>query len=159
MPLQEFVEGDRVAYLAKKAAGFEACCGNVIKIRCLVFPRDQQVKSLVACNPDIEAVMEDSGEVMLVRQDRLNFLDGYTGKNEESPLKRRLTHPFCVVCMDADANMSFVHGNTAHLATCEACAQKFMVRHDSDTDDDDIPIYRTKCPVCRQRIDVIVKQF
>ena len=30
---------------------------------------------------------------------------------------------------------------------------------DSDTDDDDIPIYRTKCPVCRQRIDVIVKQF
>ena len=29
MPLQEFVEGDRVAYLAKKAAGYEACCGNV----------------------------------------------------------------------------------------------------------------------------------
>ncbi len=111
--------------------------------------------------------MEDSGEVMLVRQDRLDFLDGYTGKKrkleEVSPvvesLKRRLTHPFCVVCLDPDANMSFVHGNTAHLATCEACAQKFMVRHDSDTDDDDIPIYRTKCPVCRQRIDVIVKQF
>ena len=72
---------------------------------------------------------------------------------------QRLTHPFCVVCMDADANMSFVHGNTAHLACCEACAQKFMVRHDSDTDDDDIPIYRTKCPVCRQGIDSIVKQF
>ena len=78
--------------------------------------------------------MEDSGEVMLVRQDRLDFLDGYTGKNEESPLKRRLTHPFCVVCMDADANMSFVHGNTAHLACCEACAPKFNCRPATNAD-------------------------
>ena len=157
MPLQKFVKGDRVAYLVKKAAGFEACCGNVIEL----FYHQCERLTLRPINKEhpVEAVMEDSGEVMLVRQDRLNFLDGYTGKNEESPLKRRLTHPFCVVCMDADANMSFVHGNTAHLATCEACAQKFMVRHDSDTDDDDIPIYRTKCPVCRQRIERIVKQF
>ena len=104
--------------------------------------------------------MEDSGEVMLVRQDRLDFLDGYTGKNEESPLKRRLTHPFCVVCMDATANMSFVHGNTAHLACCEACAKKWKnVVYDSDTDDDDVPNTNEKCPVCRQRIKLIVKQF
>ena len=66
--------------------------------------------------------------------------------------------------MDADANMSFVHGNTAHLACCEACAQKFFnfpcdITIDSSTDDDDIPIYRTKCPVCRQGIERIVKQF
>ena len=25
------------------------------------------------------------------------------------------------------------------------------------TDDDDIPIYRTKCPVCRQGIDIIAR--
>ena len=32
MPLQEFVKGDRVAYLVKKAAGFEACCGTVVRL-------------------------------------------------------------------------------------------------------------------------------
>ena len=32
MPLQNFVPGDRVAYLVKKAAGFEACCGSVIEL-------------------------------------------------------------------------------------------------------------------------------
>ena len=63
--------------------------------------------------------------------------------------------------MDADAKVSFVHGNTAHLATCEACAEHFrrydqIYINDSDTDDDD----RTEnCPVCRQRIELIVKQF
>ena len=60
----------------------------------------------------------------------------------------------------ADANMSFVHGFTAHLACCEACAKKWKnVVYDSDTDDDDVPKTNEKCPVCRQRIDVIVKQF
>ena len=70
--------------------------------------------------------------------------------------------------MDADASMSFVHGNTAHLACCEACAKKWVVQpvqpcsnvvYDSDTDDDLFPKTNKKCPVCRQRIDVIVKQF
>ena len=62
--------------------------------------------------------------------------------------------------MDADANMSFVHGNTAHLACCEACAPKFKSSfiHDSDTDDDDL-LMTEKCPVCRKGINLIVKQF
>ena len=60
--------------------------------------------------------------------------------------------------------LSFVHGNTAHLATCEACAAKHFGRYDqiyindSDTDDDD-NVRTEKCPVCRQRIELIVKQF
>ena len=72
--------------------------------------------------------------------------------------------PCCVVCMDADAKVSFVHGNSAHLATCEACAAKHFRRYDqiyindSDTDDDD-NVRTEKCPVCRQRIELIVKQF
>ena len=118
--------------------------------------------------------MEDSGEVMLVRQDRLDFLDGYTGKKrkleEVSPvvesLKRRLTHPFCVVCLDPDANMSFVHGNTAHLATCEACAKKFK-RHNqlgasgavSRISSPPATSIADRCPVCRQGIECIAKQF
>ena len=55
---------------------------------------------------------------------------------------RRQNKKFCVVCITADANMSFVHGNTAHLACCDACAKKFkgclpLPRNDSDTEDDD----------------------
>ena len=121
---------------------------------------------------------------------------------ELEELKEKTDVPRCVVCMDANANMSFVHGNTAHLACCEACAQKFEpddVRRpatnaeifgESDTDDDDapprsltppgtppgtpprpsqtVPWYdevdtltppSSRCPICRQGIDLIVKQF
>ena len=79
---------------------------------------------------------------------------------ELEELKEKTGVPRCVVCMDATANMSFVHGNTAHLACCEACAKKWKnVVYDSDTDDDDVPNTNEKCPVCRQRIKLIVKQF
>ena len=74
--------------------------------------------------------------------------------------KQKVKKTQCVVCMDADANMSFVHGNTAHLACCEACAEKFcglFAAIHSDTEDDDNKISR--CPVCRQQIHKIVKQF
>jgi len=67
--------------------------------------------------------------------------------------------------MDADANMSFVHGRTAHMACCEACAKQFKAHYHcpwgeprSDTDDDDVP-HIQKCPVCRQEIDLIVQNF
>ena len=76
MPLQEFVKGDRVAYLAKKATGLEACCGNVIR----AFRITHHGGECRRIPDTFEAVMEDSGEVMLVLQDRLDFLDGYTGK-------------------------------------------------------------------------------
>ena len=102
--------------------------------------------------------MEDSGEVtvMLVPQDRLDFLDGYTGsKKRKTRGSGKPKKTQCVVCMDADANMSFVHGNTAHfkLATCEACAKKSKSH-----------IWRTpaplnaRCPVCRQGIERIAKR-
>ena len=115
--------------------------------------------------------MEDSGEVtvMLVPQDRLDFLDGYTGsKKRKTRGSGKPKKTQCVVCMDADANISFVHLHrpmpTAHLVCCEACAKKFKgrmttlrnLRNDSDTDDDDVI---EKCPVCRQDIHFIVKQF
>ncbi|CAH0365237.1 unnamed protein product [Pelagomonas calceolata] len=72
----------------------------------------------------------------------------------------------CVVCMDATANMSFVHGNTAHLATCEACAKKFK-RHNqlgasgavSRISSPPATSIADRCPVCRQGIERIAKQF
>ena len=48
--------------------------------------------------------------------------------------KQKVKKTQCVVCMDADANMSFVHGNTAHLACCEACAPKFNCRPATNAD-------------------------
>ena len=74
--------------------------------------------------------------------------------------------PVCVVCMDANANLSFIHGNTAHMACCESCAHPFIYALSyfqglaaGDTDDEDIPVTHTKCPLCRRDIDTIVKQF
>ena len=60
----------------------------------------------------------------------------------------------CVVCTDAEANVSFVHGGTAHLVCCEACAREFNVVPEGVR-----PDVRSKCPVCRRGIDLIVRNF
>ncbi|CAH0365262.1 unnamed protein product [Pelagomonas calceolata] len=60
----------------------------------------------------------------------------------------------CVVCLVAEAKMSFVHGDTEHLACCEACAPEFNVVPEGVRPDE-----RSKCPVCRLGIDRIVRHF
>ena len=223
MPLQEFVPGDKVAYLVETATGLKACCGTVAAAE--TFTKE-------GCTVTINKraalfVHEDDGSSRVMEPSKVDYFDGYTAgrkkrikytqsdeiiklkekaqevdkqfaqlaashalirkrhgertlwirareraymsvKDENRRQVRIIDHlktkgvPCCVVCMDADAKVSFVHGNSAHLATCEACAAKHFRRYDqiyindSDTDDDD----RTeKCPVCRQRIELIVKQF
>ena len=60
----------------------------------------------------------------------------------------------CVVCLGAEVKMSFVHGDTEHLACCEACAPRFNVVPEGVR-----PDVRSKCPVCRLGIDRIVRNF
>ena len=174
MPLQDFVKGDRVAYLVQTNSGLEARCGTVTPI---VFAYCKRVKRQVRAAPQKCVFLwdDDSGEVTCIYVERLDFLDGYTRKKRkiENPEK-----PQCVVCMDADANMAFVHGRTAHLACCEACAKKFNNRSTrligsideifGDSTDDDEPVgvllnnpetLLSRCPVCRQDTDLIVRQF
>jgi len=56
--------------------------------------------------------------------------------------------PECCYCMSAQATMSFVHGETAHLAACAECAMNLAVQG-----------HREICPICRAPFERIVRQF
>ena len=80
MPLQDVVKGDRVAYLVKRTAGYEACCGTVLQVGFLnlIVDIDKNDKLFMSA----VVVSDDSGEVNVVHKHRLDFLDGYTGKKK-----------------------------------------------------------------------------
>mmetsp|Transcript_44211 Transcript_44211/g.99439 ORF Transcript_44211/g.99439 Transcript_44211/m.99439 type:complete len:354 (+) Transcript_44211:103-1164(+) len=52
----------------------------------------------------------------------------------------------CVICMDAPATITFVHGSTGHTACCLLCASG-------------LPPCAGKCPVCRQMYSLRIQNF
>lgn len=61
--------------------------------------------------------------------------------------ERRQATTTCVICSDAPAVMTFVHGSSGHTACCPACAAQIQNRG-----------YR-RCPVCRQRFSSVIRNF
>lgn len=53
----------------------------------------------------------------------------------------------CIICSDAPAIMTFVHGSSGHTACCPACAGQIQARG-----------YR-RCPVCRQHFSSVIRNF
>lgn len=53
----------------------------------------------------------------------------------------------CIICSDAPAVMTFVHGSSGHTACCPACAGQIQARG-----------YR-RCPVCRQHFSSVIRNF
>jgi len=66
--------------------------------------------------------------------------------------RKREEGPICCVCRTARPTLSFVHGDTAHLAICETCAYEgnmFMrVRRRN-----------LQCPLCTLDVEKMVKQY
>lgn len=60
---------------------------------------------------------------------------------------KKSTDPECVVCLDSDLVLTFIHNDTAHRVCCYQCVRKLM-----DGDDWSSP----KCPVCRRVIEDIL---
>ena len=52
----------------------------------------------------------------------------------------------CVICLTQPRNASLVHGRTGHQVCCIGCAEKLKEN-------------KKKCPVCRKKIKLIVKNF
>lgn len=46
----------------------------------------------------------------------------------------------CVVCLDRDATMGYLHGNVVHCCLCQGCYKKLWWRGEAQ-----------RCPVCRQQ--------
>lgn len=58
-------------------------------------------------------------------------------------LRRALsTSDECVVCLEATREVTLVHGSTGHRCCCADCAEDL-----------------TECPMCREKIDMVVKTF
>ncbi|CAK0843667.1 unnamed protein product [Prorocentrum cordatum] len=55
--------------------------------------------------------------------------------------------PACVVCAEAAAVATFVHGATGHTACCVPCAEELQRRRD------------LRCPVCRQPFTSVIRTF
>lgn len=65
----------------------------------------------------------------------------------EDEIRQATTTTCCVICSDAPAIMTFVHGSSGHTACCPACAAQIQQRG-----------YR-RCPVCRQRFSSVIRNF
>ena len=52
----------------------------------------------------------------------------------------------CVICLVQPRNASLVHGRTGHQVCCIGCAEKLKEG-------------KKKCPVCRKKIRLVVKNF
>mmetsp|Transcript_5850 Transcript_5850/g.14551 ORF Transcript_5850/g.14551 Transcript_5850/m.14551 type:complete len:502 (+) Transcript_5850:120-1625(+) len=63
-----------------------------------------------------------------------------------APGSLEVGHDLCIVCQTNPRNASFVHGTTAHIACCYQCALETRRRN-------------RNCPICRQRIELVVQNF
>uniref|UniRef100_A0A0G4I4Y6 RING-type domain-containing protein n=1 Tax=Chromera velia CCMP2878 TaxID=1169474 RepID=A0A0G4I4Y6_9ALVE len=54
----------------------------------------------------------------------------------------------CTICQEEPATAGFVHGETMHLCACTKCANTLKKK-----------LGQTKCPMCRQGVDKILRVF
>ena len=84
MPLQEFVPGDKVAYLVETATGLKACCGTVAAAETftaedVAFFGKQQDYSLL--------VNEDSGTLRAILPSKVDFCDDFPSQHQRKRIK------------------------------------------------------------------------
>ena len=67
-------------------------------------------------------------------------------EDDEEELGGGVLTDLCVVCVTRPRNASFIHGDTGHQVCCFECATKLKNE-------------RKRCPVCRKKIKLVVKNF
>lgn len=69
-----------------------------------------------------------------------------TQHSETTRSDSAFTPDLCVICLAQPRNASIVHGRTGHQVCCIGCAEKLKEG-------------KKKCPVCRKKIKLVVKNF
>lgn len=69
-----------------------------------------------------------------------------TQNSENKHPESAFTPDLCVICLTQPRNASIVHGRTGHQVCCIGCAEKLKEG-------------KKKCPVCRKKIKLVVKNF
>ena len=67
-------------------------------------------------------------------------------KTETKDSEPAFSPDLCVICLTQPRNASLVHGRTGHQVCCIGCAEKLKEN-------------KKKCPVCRKKIKLVVKNF
>jgi len=69
-----------------------------------------------------------------------------TERTETKDCESAFSPDLCVICLTQPRNASLVHGRTGHQVCCIGCAEKLKEN-------------KKKCPVCRKKIKLVVKNF
>ncbi|XP_078357538.1 E3 ubiquitin-protein ligase Mdm2-like isoform X2 [Oculina patagonica] len=69
-----------------------------------------------------------------------------TQHSENKHSASAFTPDLCVICLTQPRNASIVHGRTGHQVCCIGCAERLKEG-------------KKKCPVCRKKIKLVVKNF
>ena len=83
------------------------------------------------CTTTSRSAKDDNEE----RRDTLNTADQSKSQTD-----------VCIICLSQPRNASFVHGHTGHQVCCIECADKMKAT-------------KKRCPVCRKKIQLVVKNF
>ena len=112
-------------------------------------PPSLQKCSSLAVAPTIES---SSTTLQLITHQGQSHSSGHCNQqtiNKSSETKdseSAFSPDLCVICLTQPRNASLVHGRTGHQVCCIGCAEKLKEN-------------KKKCPVCRRKIKLVVKNF
>lgn len=98
--------------------------------------------------------LEQKGNTLTLNKDTLTLNDntslakkedGLTQKEDIATQKEDASN-LCVVCSTEPRNASIIHGRSGHQVCCITCAEKLKAD-------------KKRCPVCRKKIQLVVKNF
>lgn len=121
-------------------------------------PSSTVALSTVAPLPNFTSNIEGSSSSVKENTERLSHASNHGTSRAENPNKTLqqnyknensatgFTPDLCIICLTQPRNASIVHGRTGHLVCCIGCAERLKEE-------------KKKCPVCRKKIKLVVKNF
>ncbi|XP_068708654.1 E3 ubiquitin-protein ligase Mdm2-like isoform X1 [Montipora capricornis] len=76
----------------------------------------------------------------------VNSTQAVAKSSETKDSESAFSPDLCVICLTQPRNASLVHGRTGHQVCCIGCAERLKEN-------------KKKCPVCRKKIKLVVKNF
>lgn len=98
--------------------------------------------------PNLEKTIECQkvNEKSLTTEKVNNTTKDLNGENVNSSHENQQDNTLCVICSSEPRNASIIHGRSGHQVCCITCAEKLKAD-------------RKRCPVCRRRIHLVIKNF
>ena len=121
-------------------------CKTCFDKRKLPHRKPNQIKLKQKTRIEAPSTSNDSNAQKMIRT--VNYRRNEIPLMEQIPLKStKIFNPIkCTICTVNECNGTLIHGNTSHSITCYPCAKGIIKS-------------TRKCPICRKKLDKIVKTF